>query len=351
MRSNTWVQRWRRVRATGTVLAVVAMVCAPMWVGCRDKALQQSGRADAGEVPGGLTAAQAALVLAKVGDHEITLGEFAATLDRMDQFDRLRYQTPERRRELLDQIITVELLANEAKRRGIDKEPETAEALRQVLRDALLQETRRKGRAPADIPETEARAYYEEHRLDFEEPERRRVAHMVLKDKAKADRVLEAARKASPTQWGELALDNSLDAPAKPYRGSMELVGDLGLVGAPSDPRGANPRVPAELQKAAFELQKVGDVLDHLVQTSDGNWHLVRLVGKTDSHTRTFAEAERTIRITIAQRAIADLEKGMEAELRRQFPVQIDEAALAKVQVPGGPGAPNVNADAAADPH
>ena len=52
-----------------------------------------------------LSPEQATRTLAKVGDRVITLGDFAATLERMDQFDRLRYQTKERRKELLDEII------------------------------------------------------------------------------------------------------------------------------------------------------------------------------------------------------------------------------------------------------
>lgn len=316
-------------------LAAVALIVAASLAGCKEKALEKSSRAvDAGEAPGGLTPQQAALVLARVGDRDITLGEFAATLDRMDQFDRLRYQTTERRKELLDQIIAVELLAGEARKRGLDKDPETAEAMRQVLRDAIQRQARLKGRSPGEIPEPEVRAWYESHKKEFEEPERRRVAHIVLKDKAKAEKVLADARKANPTQWGELVLDQSLESPGKPYRGSLELLGDLGLVEAADGDSSPASKVPPEVRKAAFEIAKAGDVLDHLVQTGDGNWHVVRLIGKTDPHTRSFAEAERTIRISIVQKELGDADKALEAELRKQIPVQVDEAALGRVKLP-----------------
>src|SRR4051812_22176008 len=55
-----------------------------------------------------LTPEQAKQVLARVGDDTITLGDYAAALEHMDQFDRLRYQSPERRKELLDEMITVQ---------------------------------------------------------------------------------------------------------------------------------------------------------------------------------------------------------------------------------------------------
>jgi parvulin-like peptidyl-prolyl isomerase len=334
-------------RPGGGALAALVLATALGAQGCKDKALQPGGRsADAGVTPGGLNPAQAALVVAKVGDREITLGEFAATLENMDQFDRLRYQTPERRKDLLEQIVTVELLAAEARARGLDKEPETVEALRQVLRDAILHDLRRAAPAPAEIPEAEVRAYYEAHKADFEEPERRRVAHIAVKDKPKADKLLTDARKATPAQFGQLALEHSLDSPGKGYKGPVEMLGDLGIVGPPGDARGDNPRVPPELRAAAFQITKLGDVLDRLVQTADGTFHVVRLVGKTDAHTRSYAEAERTIRITILQRGIAEREAALEAELRKQFPVQIDEEALGRVKLPFDPAA---TADAGVD--
>jgi hypothetical protein len=68
----------------------------------------------------GLTQAEEREVLAKVGEKPITLGDYARTLARMDEFERLRYQTPERQAELLDEIVNAELLAQEAERRGLD---------------------------------------------------------------------------------------------------------------------------------------------------------------------------------------------------------------------------------------
>src|SRR5260221_4085500 len=182
----------------------------------------------------GLTPELAARVLAKVGDHEITLGEYAATLERMDPFERLRYQAPDRRKQLLDELIDLELLAEEARRRGLDKQPETQERVRQMLRDELLAQVRAAVPAPNDISEADARRYYEEHRDDFREPERRRVAHIVLGSEAEAKTVLEKALTATPADWGKLVAEKSRDAQSKTAQAlPPELSGDLGIVGPP----------------------------------------------------------------------------------------------------------------------
>ena len=112
----------------------------------------------------------------------------------MDQFDRLRYQSKERRRELLEEMIDVELLAAEARRLGIDKEPETEDAVRGILRDALLAQAREgRARARGDHRASEVRAYYDAHLDKFSEPERRRVAAIVIRDRKEAEKVLKDA--------------------------------------------------------------------------------------------------------------------------------------------------------------
>src|SRR5688500_7107932 len=117
--------------AAATLLALLA--CAP---GCGRGKGQTGGSPDAGRSASGIPPEQAARVVAKVGERNITLGDFAASLEHMDQFDRLRYQSPERRLELLQEMVRVQLLADEATAKGYDKEPLAAQELRAVLRDA-----------------------------------------------------------------------------------------------------------------------------------------------------------------------------------------------------------------------
>lgn len=316
---------------------------------CKEKPSADSATppASASAEPGRLSPELAARVLAKVGDREITLGEYAATLERMDPFERLRYQTPDRRRKLLDEIINAELLAGEARRRGLDKRPETEERIRQALRDEVLARARAQLPTPAEIPDGEVRKYYEEHRAEFHEPERRRVAHILLADETKAKKLLEQAQKATPAQWGKLVQESSLDKPEAPGpTAPLELAGDLGIVSAPGETHGENPAVPEGVREAAFKIPKLGGVYPELVRDS-GKFHIVRLTGKTDARDRTYAEAERAIRVTLLQARAKKAEDDLERELRQRYPVKIDDAALKQVPVPK-PGksadVPNIHA-------
>jgi len=281
-----------------------------------------------------LTPELAAQVLAKVGDREITLGDYAATLDRMDPFERARYQSADRRKQLLNEIIQVQLLADEAKRRGLDQQPETQERLRQMLRDELLRDVRSHVLGPSDIPEADVHAYFDAHHDEFKEPERRRVAHVVVASEAQAKSLLAKAQNASAADWGKLVADNSLDKPLKTTGPlPVELAGDLGIVGPPGHPRGANPRVPEALRAAVFKIDKVGGVLGEVV-ADGGKFHVVRMTGRTDARDRSFADAERTIRVALVQERIRASEQQLEKDLRQRYPVTVDDQALAQVKVP-----------------
>jgi parvulin-like peptidyl-prolyl isomerase len=320
------------LRSLASYAAALLVVCA---TGCGKKATGGAApSASASARPTGISPELAQRVLAKVGDRAITLGDYAATLERMDSFERLRYQSADRRKQLLEELIDLELLAAEARRRGLDKQPETQERVRQMLRDELLAQVRASAPAPADISEADVRKYYEAHRDDFREPERRRVAHIVVGSEAEAKTVLEKALTASPAEWGKLVAEKSRDARSKPSAGMpVELAGDLGIVGPPGHARGQNPAVPEPLRAAVFEIEKVGGVLGRPIAVG-GLFHIVRMTSKTDARDRSYADAERSIRVALVQEQIRAREAELEAELKKKYPVTIDEAQLAKIPLP-----------------
>jgi hypothetical protein len=280
-------------------------------------------------------------VLVRVGDKAITLGEFAAVLERMDQFQRLKYQTTKGRMALLEELIDAELLAQHARKRGLDKRPEVRARVRQILREAELAQVYRSLPAPAEFKKADVAAYYEKHKARFVEPERRRVSAIVLGDEKKAAELLEKVLSAKDgANWGKLFYAHSLTAPKTPNPNAPpDLAGDLGLVSPPGDSKGDNPRIPDPVRRAVFGLASIGDVAAEAVPAG-GRWYIVRLSGRSKGHTRSLAEAERSIRMSLLQDVRQEKEQQLEAELRKRFPVRIDKQALEAVQLPGGVGDP-----------
>jgi parvulin-like peptidyl-prolyl isomerase len=147
--------------------------------------------------------------------------------------------------------------------------------------------------------------------------------------------ILTQARSATPAQWGELVKRNSSSTEPTAETPS-ELAGDLGFVSAPGVERGANLNVPEPLRQAVFKLREVGQVYDQLVE-SDHQFHVVRLMGISPERDRTFADAERTVRVKLLQDMVEKSERALLDELRQKTPVTINEAALNRVKPPVEP--------------
>ena len=304
--------------------------------GCESCSKPSPPGANASDAGAGLSPERAQQVLARVGSRTITLGDYAAALDRMDPFERLRYQTEDRRQALLDEMINVELLAREAERRGLDRKPETVELIRQYQRDELLRRLRASLPGPADLSAEQVSRYYQEHRSEFFDPELRRAAHIELKDESTGRRVLGSALGSSPDRWRELVLQHAPGSIApgdKTTAGPpLEVPGDLGMLSEAAD--GASPStVPEPVRKAVFAIAEEGQVYPELVAHA-GRFHVVRLVSKLEPHQRSLAEVDSLVRLRLVQKLQADAEAALIARLREKTNVRIDEASLGQVTPP-----------------
>jgi peptidyl-prolyl cis-trans isomerase C len=331
-------QRSRNRTRIPRLLMRLAMLSLLLLAGC-SRSCAKAGDTQAGDADvntrtgvGSLTPEQQQRVLAKVGDRTITLGEFAAALERMDQFERLRYQSSERRKELLDEMINVELLAQEATEKGYDKDPTAEQENRAILRDAVLSELRKNAVKPTEVPEADVRKYYAEHAAEYKDPERRRVSVLVARDTTLAQKLLnDLSAKTTAAQFGALVRDHSVDPTAK-ANVPVDLVGDLGIVGPPGDARGDNSHVPTEVRVAVFQIADVGGFSEKPVSVN-GKAYVVRLSQRLAARTRSYEEAERVIRVKLAQEALLVKERELMESLRKQFPVVISEEALGGVAV------------------
>jgi peptidyl-prolyl cis-trans isomerase C len=239
----------------------------------------------------GLTEEEAAQTLAKIGDHTITVGEFAEEIANKGPFLRARYNSPERRRELLDQLVRFELLAQEAHSRGLDEEPEVQRTRKQVLIRRFLKQEYEDRIQPTDITDDEVRAFYEAHPSEFHQPEQVRISHILVAREADATRILRLIQ-ASPNDvrlFRQLAEQYDTD-PA-----TRDRFGDVGFFSRPADHRDGEPTVPAEVATAAFGMETIGAVFPAVVH-SDRGYEIVKLTGRRAALDRSLDESSRTIR-------------------------------------------------------
>jgi len=320
------------LRAPGLRAAVLLLTALALPAACNKKAIE--AKPEAGVAPGGLTPEQAAKPVARIGDKVITLGDFAQALQDMPEYERMRYQSLERRKELLKSMVEVHLLADEAKKLGLDKDPIVQEETRQILvawmRGKLVNDLP----IPASIPESELRAYYDKHIDLYREPERRRVSMVLVKDEAAAKKVHEEAKALPPgppgaTGWGALVKKHSEDKPNEAQQ-APEMFGDIGYVTAPADTHAQpSPKATPEVRTAAFALKEVGEVS---LPFKDANgWHVLRLLAKNAARDQSFADVERTLRVRILQEKRAAAEKALLDQVKTEVKVEIDEKALSEL--------------------
>jgi hypothetical protein len=200
--------------------------------------------------------------------------------------------------------------------------------------------------APNAIAASDVQAYYDAHKDQYHDPERRKISVIVVADDANAPAVLDAAKKTTTAaKWGELVRAKSID-PAAKANTPVDLLGDYGWVTAQGEAGGESSKAPEEVRQVAFQIAAKGDVYDKLVHVAnDPKVYIVRLNEVTPAHERTLAESDRAIRVKLVQEKVREREEALINRLRNENPVQIDDAVLATVRV----DLPNVPHDVFSD--
>jgi len=78
-------------------------------------------------------------VIARIGDRQITSGDLQYELSRMPVYLREQFQSSEQKIEFLKEYIVQELLFDSAKRKGLDKDQEVREGIRQAEKSLMAQ--------------------------------------------------------------------------------------------------------------------------------------------------------------------------------------------------------------------
>ncbi len=263
-------------------------------------------------------------VLAKIDDVTITLAEFQERINRQSPYIRARYTSLEQKKEFLDSLVRFEVLAKEAYRRGLDKDPEVVRTMKQVMIQKLIRdEFDVKVTADNAVSDADMKAYYDANVGEYVKPEEVRVSAIIVKNKAQADRVaIEARGDAGKTNKGfrDLVMKYSADEETKLRGGDLRYM-DL-----------ATKDVPANVVKAAFTLYNTGDV-STAVDAGNGTFYVLKQTGRRKSVTKTFDDAKPQIRNKLFRDKRLQAQKDFVDGLRAKSKIEINEANLAKVRI------------------
>ncbi|MGV3771739.1 MAG: peptidylprolyl isomerase [Verrucomicrobiales bacterium] len=173
------------------------------------------------------------------------------------------------------------------------------------------------------VSEAEIKNFYEKNIASFTEPEKARVAHVLLgvrdfttrkelspADKKKkreiAEKVAERAKRGE--DFTKLVKEFTDDAESKPKNGEYIVVKGLS-------------RIPVEFESAAFSL-KVGQISD--VVASPFGFHVIKLLEKFPGKTTSLAEVQEKIKETLFQQEAQKLVQGHVKKLREEYQVKVN---------------------------
>jgi peptidyl-prolyl cis-trans isomerase C len=296
--------------------AAVVLVLVLSLAACRSATQKSKGAA-----PTPSASAEQAVV-AEFGGKVLTRGELDARMARLPPRVRALYASDEARRKLLAEMVKLEVLAAEARRRGFDRRPDLkvriSELLVEEMTSSLFGE---EGDSAPKISDEDVERYYAEHSAEFHTPEERSASDILLGDRATAERILRAAA-ARPHDYDafrKLAREEGRDPALRARDGNLGFVSKSSL-----------GRPPPEVCDAVFALAEVGDLAPQVVASQDG-FHVLKLTGVRPAIDRSIDEVRTLIRARLTEQrraeAVARFTDELEARARvRLYPDRLGTA-------------------------
>lgn len=260
-------------------------------------------------LPGCPAPSQESPTLAVINGKTITQSEFDVRWAELPDARRAHYQQEGGKRRFLDDLITRELLLQEARRLGLDRNPALRERLDRLREQLILDELTQQALGPrVDVSAAELDTYATDH-PDLLPPEyETRIAHIQvdsLPQGREIKRLLDRGH-----DFAKLAAKFSLD---KATRGHG---GDLGVF----KPEAYSPEVRAAIQ----ELKPGG--ITELIQTDKG-FQLFKVVSREPFDPDTMRAAREQLRRELAaEKRIKQYEEFV-AKLRSGSVIRTEDGA------------------------
>lgn len=220
-------------------------------------------------------------ILARVNGVEISNTDLDETIKRFPAERQSYMSTDLARKQLLEQIISFEVMYNYGKELGLENSQEFLAQVERLKKELLTQATINKVLAEVSVGEEEIALYYAANKEMFKNEETVSAKHILVESLEKCEEIKK-----------EIEGGLSFEEAAEKYSScpSKEVGGDLG-----SFTRG---RMVPEFEEAAFSLE-VGEV-SAPVKTQFG-YHLVKVEEKTEPSIKALEEVKGAIASNLLQ--------------------------------------------------
>ncbi len=253
--------------------------------------------------------------IAKVNESQITSKDLDERVNR-STFQNASEVTGEKKKEFLEELISNEVLYQEAKAKGYSEHPRVKMMMVSLLqRDALGTSMENQ-----TVSDAETKKYYDTHHDEFVIPEKvraRRILVLFGADKAESKKKADEIRKKAaenPNDFGKIALESS-EGPEKARQGELGYFASAG-----------RPGLDQKIVSTSFGLKnsEVSQVFEN-----DEGWNIVKVENRAPRTERTYDQVKKSIeRKILTDRRKAMLDNYI-AELKNKAKIAVDDGALA----------------------
>ena len=277
-------------------------------------------------------------VVASGGGVTITADELKTRLDEQSPMIRASFQSVDRKKQFLDNMIRFELLAKAAEKEGLANDPDVQFTMKKVMVSKYYQRFFQDQGGAKAVPDAESQKYYDEHPDEFHRPARIHLAHVFLKaEQGSPERAKKAAEakkllakiladeKKNPSALSLAARESSEDDATKMVGGDLAMKTEAELTQA----------YGKAFSEAALKL-KDNETSTAVLEGPHG-FHLVRALGRQPELNRTFDEVKPQIAARLAsQKKTKEFDEFVK-KLRDDAHIQVNDKELEKVTVAAAP--------------
>jgi peptidyl-prolyl cis-trans isomerase C len=269
-------------------------------------------------VTGVVTVVLAADGVLHVGDTSFGASEVQQRLERVPPYQlKTLGDSPEAiKREFVNQLARVALLAQGAQAAGLHERPDVRDRIRSVYVSALLERLRIEAEEAGEVSDDEVRAYYDANKARFESQQRVKVWQIVVDSPDKVDKVYAALKtdayvKDPVGEWDRLAREMSIDKTTAMRKGN------IGFVQPDGSTAHRDVRVPKEVYAAAMSVGD-GEVFGKPLKVGD-YFVIVQRRSAIQTPERTLEAEAKTIWGLLSKRKVGERRKALLLELKDRW--------------------------------